>query len=189
MISWQASSQGAVSPHVVWDVVTRALHWLLALAVVLNMFVLEEGDQAHRVVGFVAVGSVAVRSVWGFVAPGAARFSSFPLGPQALRLFLGSLLQKKHMTYPGHNPGAAVFAIALWTFVLALGVTGWMQTRDAFFGEEWLEELHEGFSNALGILLVLHLSGIALDAFVHRRKTWLGMVTGRRSSWGPSKGG
>lgn len=33
--------------------------------------------------------------------------------------------------------------------VLALGMTGWMQTLDAFWGEAWLQELHEIIASTL----------------------------------------
>jgi len=62
----------------------------------------------------------------------------------------------------------------------ALGVTGFMMGLDAYWGEEWLEDLHENLSTALMVLVVLHLLGIAFDSWKFRRKTWLGMITGRR---------
>lgn len=175
------------SSPVVWDVPTRVLHWALALAIVLNLFVLEEGDLPHTVVGTGACGVVALRVVWGFVARNASRLSAFPARPREVASFLGALARGSHPPFPGHNPAAALNALGLWSTVLALGVTGWMQSLDAFFGEDWLEELHGGLAVGLGVFVGTHLVGIALDAFVHRRRTWWAMVTGRRLPWRPRR--
>ena len=48
--------------------------------------------------------------------------------------------------------------LALMALVLALGATGWMQTTDAFFGEEWLMELHEALAHGLLWAAGLHVS-------------------------------
>ncbi len=39
--------------------------------------------------------------------------------------------------------------LSLMALVLALGLTGYLQTTDMFWGEEWLEELHEGLAYTL----------------------------------------
>ncbi len=56
-----------------------------------------------------------------------------------------------------------------------------MQSLDDFFGDEWQNQLHGALASALQVFIVKHSLGIALDSFVHRRKTWLAIVTGRRT--------
>jgi cytochrome b len=151
--------------------------------IVLNLFVLEEGDDPHNYVGYAAVVLVLLRSVWGFVGGAQSRFSAFPVRPAKLRHFLNQLLSKQHEDYPGHNPAAAMAYIAIWACVILLGITGWMMGLDAFWGEEWLEEIHEGLSNGVMLLVGTHLVGIAFDSYKFRRRTWMGMITGRRDPW------
>lgn len=147
----------------------------------LNLFILEEGDDPHKYVGYAAVVFVLLRSVWGGIGGPQSRFSAFPVQPAKLRLFLRQLVAGQHKDYPGHNPAAALVYFAIWSCVFLLGVSGWMMGLDAFWGEEWLEEIHEGLSNGLMVLVGIHLAGISFDSFKFRRRTWLGMITGRRA--------
>jgi cytochrome b len=153
----------------IWSFKTRLIHWLIALPVLVN-FILEGGETPHQVLGYVAFGAMLVRIVWGFIAKDQARFSAFPFAE----------VFKARRDYPGHNPQASWVYVFIWLLVGGLGVTGFMMGLDAFWGEEWLEDLHENLSNTLLVLVGLHLLGIAFDAWKYRRKTWLGMITGRR---------
>ena len=45
----------------VWDPFVRIFHWSLVLCVVLNYFVLEEGETAHEWSGYIAAGLVCAR--------------------------------------------------------------------------------------------------------------------------------
>lgn len=164
----------------IWDRTTRILHWIIAAAVVLNLFVLEEGDDAHRWLGYAAVGAVLLRGVWGFVGGAYSRFRSFPLGWGSWKKFFASLVFWRRSDFPGHNPLASLTYIVIWACVFSLGVTGWMMGLDAYWGEEWLEEIHANISIALRALLGLHLAGLLLDSVKFRRHTWLGMITGKK---------
>ena len=55
-----------------------------------------------------------------------------------------------------------------------------MMGTDLYFGEEWVEEVHAKFTDALQILIILHFMGIVLDAIQFKRKTWMGMINGRK---------
>lgn len=149
----------------IWSFPTRLIHWLIALPVLANFF-LEGGETPHEVLGYVALAFVVVRVAWGFIAKDQAHFSAFPLA-QVLRA---------RRDYPGHNPQASWVYLFIWALVVALGVTGYMMELDAYWGEEWLEDLHETFSNSLLALVVLHLLGIAFDGWKYKRRTWLGMI-------------
>ncbi len=153
----------------IWNFKTRLIHWLIAIPVLANFF-LEGGDIIHKVLGYLALLMVIVRVIWGFVAMDQARFSAFPL----------SSVFSSNRQYPGHNPQASWVYLLIWFLVVLLGVTGFMMGLDAYWGEEWLEDLHGGLSNGLIGLVCLHLVGIGFDSWRYRRKTWLGMITGRR---------
>ncbi len=165
---------------VIWDKVTRIVHWTIALAVVLNLYLLEEGDPPHQWVGYVAVAAVFIRMIWGFVGSEPSRFRSFPLHPRKLMRFVKSMLRGEKEDYRGHNPLASYVYLGIWTLILSLGVTGFMMGLDAYWGEEWLEELHEGISVALQLLISAHFIGLATDSLTFKRKTYLAMITGRK---------
>lgn len=65
-----------------------------------------------------------------------------------------------------------------WGLGFVCFVSGWMQGLDAFWGDESLEEIHKFIGNALMGLVAIHLIGIARDAIIHKRKSWMSMVDG-----------
>jgi cytochrome b len=167
--------------RVVWNKYIRITHWLVAGIIILNLYFLEEGDPAHRYLGYTVFGLVCIRIIYGFInQTGEHAFSKFPLNFSKLLLFIKSKLKGTDSDYSGHNPAAAWTYIILWICVVGLGVTGWMMGLDLFFGEEWLEITHEIISQILQLCILAHLLGIALDAKRFKRKTWLGMITGRK---------
>lgn len=136
------------------DLPTRLMHWALAIGIALNLFILEEGDPPHEWVGYAAVAIVALRFAWG------------------LRL------RKIGFKWRGPNFIATILYVLLWAMILALGITGWMMGLDRYWGEEWLQDIHENISIAVQVYIGLHLAGIAIDSIRHRRKTWMSMIRG-----------
>lgn len=166
---------------VVWNKFIRITHWLVAGIILLNLYFLEEGDPAHRYFGYAVLAFVIFRIVYGFVGAEAEHsFSHFPLKIKNLFTFIKSKLNGTDVDYPGHNPAASWVYIVIWLCVIGLGITGWMMGLDRFFGEEWLEDVHGIISNILQLCILAHLLGIAFDAKRFKRKTWLGMITGRK---------
>lgn len=176
------TSAGGNPPRTVrvWDPVVRLFHWTVVVAVCLNLFVLKPGRLYHRYAGYVVIGAVLVRLVWGFVGTRHARFSDFFPTPARLASYLKALLRGEEPRFLGHNPAAAVMMLALMVLLFAAGVTGWMSTLDAFWGEEWLEELHEGFANAIMVLALVHAAAAIVESLRHRENLVWSMVTGRK---------
>ena len=136
----------------VWDPVVRLFHWSLAAAF-LGAFLIERPRDLHEALGYVALGAVAVRLVWGFAGSRHARFADFLPSPRRLLDYLGAALRGSEPRYLGHNPAGGAMVVALLAMVVLTGATGWLMGTDAFFGENWLEELHEGAATAtLGLV-------------------------------------
>lgn len=161
-----------------WDPFVRLFHWSLVTCVVLNQWILEEGEQPHEWVGYVASGLVVARIVWGFVGTHHARFASFFPTPRRLRAHLGALLRGCWPAHEGHNPLGALMMLTLMAAVLALGLTGWMQTTDRWFGEEWLMELHEALAEGLLLAAGLHAGAALLMGRLERVQLVRAMITG-----------
>lgn len=159
-------------PVRVWDPVVRLFHWGLVTCVMLNLFLVEEGGTAHEWSGYTASALVGVRILWGFVGTRHARWGDFFPTPSRLARHLRALLRGEHPPYRGHNPVGALMMLALMALVLGLGLTGWMQGTDTWFGEEWVEELHEALANALMVAAGLH----ALAALVMGRLERVGLI-------------
>lgn len=166
--------------ELIWDKITRALHWSIAVIIFLNLFILEEGDPPHRYIGYLAAGFVFIRFIYGLTTQGFSSFKYFPLSFSELKKFISAKFKKQDLHYPAHNPAAAWTYLGIWFCILALAVTGYMLGLDAYFGDETIEEIHEAFSFALEFLIVFHFVGIILDSIQFKRKTWLAMITGKK---------
>lgn len=139
-----------------WSI--KALHCGLSLSTLIVFFVVEDGDAPHRYWGYgAAVSALLILSLrfWS---------SSFRFQPISKKPFLAKWI---------HN--------LMLTALLLLALTGWTMSLDAFWGEEWLERLHDALSWFLGGLVSLHLVGIFTDAVLLKRPTWLLMMTRLRA--------
>ena len=169
---------------IVWSKPTRLLHWGIAICVAANF--INDGDglkDIHRKVGLLAAALVVLRVLSGFLGAESGfrhhLFKYWPLRARLLTEFLKSELSSKSaIVYEGHNPAASWTYIAIWLAVVMLGITGFMMGLDAFWGEEWLEDLHGGITKALILLLIIHLLGLIKDALKYKRNPLKRMITG-----------
>jgi cytochrome b len=121
-----------------------------------------------------------VRFVWGWVGTRHARFADWVPGPRRLRDYLRERLAGRSRRQLGHNPAAAVMILALLVGVLLVGVTGWLQTTDRFFGEGWLEELHEALAYGVLGLVVLHVLAAVGESVHYGENLVAAMIHGRK---------
>nr|WP_294864037.1 cytochrome b/b6 domain-containing protein [uncultured Pseudogulbenkiania sp.] len=162
----------------VWDRFVRFFHWALAGGILANLLLLEEGDPPHRWVGYAAAALVLARIGWGFIGSRHARFADFFPTPSRLAEHWRVLRQGRDDHHPGHNPLGALMMLALMALVLALGVTGYLMGTDAYWGEEWLENLHEALANTLTACVGLHVLAALLMSRLSRVNLVRAMVTG-----------
>jgi cytochrome b len=134
----------------------------------------------HDVIGYVALGAVSLRIIWGFLGPQHSRFTDFVRGPKTIGTYLMKNLHGTAPRYIGHNPAAAIMMLLLMALVMSLGVTGYLMGTDRFWGEEWLEDLHDLLANALLVLSLVHAVAAIVESLRHRENLILSMVTGRK---------
>jgi cytochrome b len=163
----------------VWDPLVRLFHWSLA-ACIFSAFLVEEGDTAHQVLGYIALGLVASRVAWGFVGTRHARFRDWVRGPRAIRTYLRERIAGTSRRRLGHNPAAGAMMLGLLAGVAAVGITGWMQTLDAFWGAAWLENLHEVLAWSLLGLIGLHVLAALVESWHYRENLVAAMIHGRK---------
>jgi cytochrome b len=165
-------------PQRVWDPFVRLSHWALVACVLLNQFALEGGETPHRWTGYAATTLVLARVVWGFVGSRHARFADFFPTPARLRAHLLGLWRRQAPHQAGHNPLGALMMLALMAGVLALGVTGWLQGTDAWFGDERLQDLHALLADSLLWAAGLHAAAAIVMGRIERVHLVRAMVTG-----------
>lgn len=163
----------------VWDPLVRVFHWSLAGLFLANFFT-EDGEMVHLGIGYVILGLIAVRFVWGWIGTRHARFGDWVPSPRGVRDYLRDRLAGRSRRQLGHNPGAAVMMLALLAGVLLVGISGWLLTTDAFFGSEWMQNLHTGVAYGVLGLVGLHVLAAVGESFHYRENLIASMVHGRK---------
>lgn len=156
----------------VWDAFVRLFHWGLVACVLSNYFIVDDGETLHQWLGYTASALVAARVVWGFIGTRYARFAEFFPTPRRLREHFQAMRSGHPQHDIGHNPAGALMMLTLMALVVALGVSGYLQGTDAFWGEEWLQALHEILASTLIALAGLHV----LAAIVMSRLSGINLI-------------
>jgi cytochrome b len=165
----------------VWDPLVRVFHWSLVTAMA-TAWIAEDTAWLHENAGYVALGLVLFRIFWGIVGPKHARFGDFVKRPAEVKAYLRDLSTGRASRYLGHNPVGGVMIVLLLTSVLVTAGSGALSVTDAFWGTEWLEELHEGAANVTLFLVFVHVSGVVVSSLLHRENLVRAMVTGRKKA-------
>lgn len=163
----------------VWDPLVRLMHWTFAIGCA-AAFLTQEMRTAHKIVGYAVLAAVPIRILWGFFGSHHARFASFVRGPREVAAYVGAMLRGEEPYHEGHNPLGALMILALLLLLLVIGVSGWMQTLDAFWGEEWVEDLHATSADLLLWLVPLHVAGVVFASLRHRENLVKAMITGTK---------
>ncbi len=168
----------------VWDIPTRIFHWVLALSFA-GAFLTAETERyrdLHIILGYLMLGLIAFRLLWGFVGSRYARFSSFTFRPAEVIDYLKSLLQRSPKHYLGHNPAGAVAIFLLIGLTLLTGITGVLLNFEV--GGEAFEEVHEVFANGMLAVVLIHITGVIVSSLLHRENLVRSMVTGYKQGEG-----
>ena len=164
----------------VWDPLVRLIHWGLALTILLNGTLVDEESALHEWIGYIALGLVGTRLIWGLIGSKHARLSAFPPNPVAALKHMVALFSGDRTVHLSHNPLGALMVYNIWMTVLILGVTGYMMDTITFFGVEWVEEAHEIAFNWLVVSIILHVCGVVFDAWRSGVPLIRSMIDGRK---------
>jgi cytochrome b len=111
----------------VWDLPTRAFHWLLAATVIGSVITAKIGGNAmdwHIRLGLLALALLAFRMVWGFVGGHWSRFVSFLYPPSSVVAYLRGDPGPGGRFDVGHSPLGALSVFALLLLLIAQVATG-----------------------------------------------------------------
>jgi cytochrome b len=170
----------------VWDPLVRIFHWSLVVLFAFAFLTGDEWQKPHETAGYIIAGLIGFRVIWGFAGSRHARFASFIYRPSTVAGFLTDTVRMKARRYLGHNPAGGLMVIGLLIAIAVISLSGWMMTTNAYWGVEWVEELHEAAAfTALG-LVALHVGGVIVASFEHGENLVRAMVTGRKRAPGPN---
>ncbi|GAA5236347.1 cytochrome B [Verticiella sediminum] len=181
----------AVNRVRVWDLPLRLFHWALAVCVTGSLVTATLGGfwmDYHLLFGYVALGLISFRLVWGCIGPATARFTNFVRGPRAILAYLRSGPE----TAPyGHNPLGGWSVLAMLCVLGVQAVTG-LFADDGIFTQgplaaraspgtvDFLTGWHLRLEPVIYTLLGLHLAAVAWHSLVRRHPLVRAMITGER---------
>ncbi len=111
----------------VWDLPTRAFHWVLAATVMGSVITAKIGGNAlvwHMRLGLLALALLAFRVVWGFVGGRWSRFASFLYPPSSVVAYLRGDSGPGGRFDVGHSPLGALSVFALLLVLIVQVATG-----------------------------------------------------------------
>ena len=164
----------------VWDPCVRVIHWSVATLVLVELLNEAGANPWHRYLGYAAAALVVARLAWGLGDTGHARLSSMTRNAAGTMKYL----KNPGEAHPAHTPPGALMAFVLWMLVLAAAATGWMQGLDSFWGEEWLQDLHEVLAYALAAFAAVHVTAALTTSRVLKVNLVKAMITGDKSAPG-----
>jgi len=162
----------------IWDAPTRVFHWMQAVSFV-GAYLTAESERnrdIHLAFGYIMLGLILFRLLWGFSGTRYARFISFLFGPSEVIAYLLSLFKGKPRHYLGHNPAGSVSVWMLLALGLFICVTGVMALQDD--AGDAVVKMHSVATNIMLAVILLHLLGVLISSIMHRENLARSMVTG-----------
>lgn len=164
----------------VWDPIVRIFHWSLVGLFAFAFMTGDEWKSAHVLAGYCIAALVALRIGWGFIGSRHARFTDFVKGPRTTLIFLQDTLKMRARRYLGHNPAGGAMVMTMLAALAVIVSTGYAMTTDAYWGVEWVEELHVTVVYLTLGLIALHVAGVVLASVEHGENLVRAMVTGMK---------
>jgi cytochrome b len=183
--------------RLVWDLPTRLFHWLLVLCVAGSYATAKAGfnwTKVHFWLGYVTLGLVAFRIIWGFVGPRHARFTSFVGGPSRLLAYVRTLLRRDSPSSPGHNPLGGMVVVVMLLMLGAQAITGlFLIDNTEVWTAPYYPAVSAGLAGTLGRIhhlnfdvlmwvIVLHVLAIIFYRVFKRQNLVMPMITGHKSA-------
>jgi cytochrome b len=176
----------------VWDLPTRAFHWLLvvsfAVAYFSNLFGVSYFVY-HLWSGYFVILLVVFRLFWGLIGAHHSRFINFIRHPKETFDYLRDLLKGKSKNYHGHNPLGAWMVVLLLITLLIQAVTGLFSNDEifntgplyAYVSHEvslWLTAIHKDLFYWIFAAVVVHVLAVLAYLFFKRDNLIKPMITG-----------
>ena len=175
----------------VWDNFTRIYHLSQIILIALLWYSAEEADfESHFLYGFILLGLIIARLIWGIIGSQNSRFIEFVKMPWQLpKLYR----EKKLFHNPcGHNPIAGYMIIALIISLSLQLISGLFATDDVIAEgplmydvseslAQWFDSIHADNFDILLILIGLHVVA-AIAHLALKQPVIISIFTGKAKS-------
>lgn len=177
----------------IWDLPTRLFHWSLALSFA-GAWLTSEGDQwraIHVFLGYLMLGLLGFRVLWGLAGSHFSRFASFWFGPKEALTYLKQVATRRAQRHIGHNPTGSLAIYLLLALVLVVGITGILTLGGdeqqgmaagwfSFSQIQIIKKLHDLLATLMLLLVFGHIAGVVVESVLHKENLARSMLTGTK---------
>jgi len=175
----------------IWDLPTRLFHWTLASSFALA-WLTSEGDRwrsIHVFLGYLILGLVVFRLIWGFVGSHFSRFASFWFGPKEALDYLKQVVSGHAPRHVGHNPTGSVAIYILLMLAVIVGLSGIVTLGGdeqqgvaagwfTFAQVQVIKQVHDLGATLMLLVVFGHITGVVVESVLHKENLARAMVTG-----------
>lgn len=178
----------------IWDIPIRLFHWAIVITLCYSWYSMEiEGDLGHHFLsGYIALGLILFRIVWGIIGSRYARFGSFIYKPSEISAYLKTFFNREGGKYAGHNPLGGLSVLALLLVILIQTGTGmFADDEDYYFAPlndyvsgstaGRITEFHGVNAKIIFGLAILHIVAILFYRLYKKENLITAMITGKKS--------
>lgn len=176
----------------VWDIPTRAFHWLLVLAISFQFVtaeILDDAIQLHFYGGYFTLTLIVFRIFWGIWGSYHARFINFIVKPKTTYHYAKSLAFSDSPIHLGHNPLGALSIILVLTIIAMQAISGLFISDDIFSQgpyyyavssqtQDLANWIHHNTFNAIWVFLAFHIGAMIFYKVEKKQDLVKAMVTG-----------
>ncbi len=177
----------------VWDLPTRVFHWLLVLAFIISW--LSQGDDRyldiHVFAGYLFLGLLLFRLIWGFIGSKYAKFSNFPYSK--IWHYLTTLFSVNRQHFLGHNPAGSLAVFVILSLGVIVAITGLLTLGGeerhgplagiiGFALGDSFHQWHEIIAWFMLGIIGIHILGVLTESWLHNENLIKAMITGFKST-------
>jgi len=180
--------------RLVWDLPLRLFHWLFASTIVAAYVTAKLGFdwmQWHFYLGYLTIGLLVFRILWGFIGPRHARFSNFIHKPSAIWLYVKGMFTRGSAPSIGHNPVGGLMVILMLLLAAVQAGTGLFTTDAVVWAGPYnpsvsgdtaglLSTVHNWNFNVIIAAVGLHVAAILFYLFYKRQNLVVPMLNGHK---------
>ncbi|MEW6991918.1 cytochrome b/b6 domain-containing protein [Colwelliaceae bacterium 6441] len=180
--------------YLIWDLPLRIFHWSLVITL-FCLWVTSDQElgliEYHMKFGYVALGLILFRLVWGLFGTKHAKFINFIPSLSAIKQYLRDNKSGSEKPFAGHNPLGSLMVVLFLVLILLQASTGLFIDDDIFSSgpyngtiskelEKIFNYIHSNGFNVLLTLSVIHVFAIMYYSKVKKQPLVRAMFHGKK---------
>lgn len=188
------SENNSSTTSIIWDLPTRVFHWLFVSFYALAWLSYDDNRYlfVHVYAGYLFLGLLLFRLVWGIIGTRHAQFRAFAYNYQSVTGYLKDLLTGSAMRHIGHNPAGGWAIFAMLTLGLLVSISGLLTLG----GEEqhgplkgfipfsvgyYARDTHAILAWTILAFTAVHVVGVLIESYIHKDNLIWSMLTGHKT--------